>query len=167
MRTKFTYISFVLIAAAIFGIATTTCTAAQTAPSAAPIDRFLGTWKLTTQKAPGVPEHESIKIERVKDGIKFTHDISFESDTELNYWGVMNSKGAFVTMTQTNGKPMNEQWRITHIDKDTLVIEERPILGKKEYKLSTDGQTMTERRTYSASLMNKFSWPVLSFQKLP
>ena len=118
-----------------------------------PIERFLGKWDLHTNEAPGVPERESLTLERTENGVKITHLVAFENnDTVLHYWGVMDPKGLFVQMRQTDGKPMNEQWRIVSVDSSTLVIETRPFGGTKKYQLSADGQSMKMTRLTVAVL---------------
>jgi hypothetical protein len=129
------------------------------------IERFFGTWELhLATEHPDVPTHESLTIERTESGIKITHLVEFENDTVLHYWGVMDPKGSFVQMRETNGKPMNEEWRIVSVDPDSLVIETRPFGGKREYLLSADGQTMKMIRLTAVLKLNP-PLPDLIFQK--
>jgi hypothetical protein len=130
-----------------------------------PIERFLGTWELHMKEAPpGVPERESLSIERTEKGTKITHLVAFDNGTVLHYCGVMDPKGSFVKMIQTNGEPMNEEWRIVSVNADALVIETRPFGAEHHYKLSADGQTMKMHRQ-KATLMSFPPLPDLTFQK--
>jgi hypothetical protein len=129
-----------------------------------PIGRFLGTWELHMDSRPRVPERESLTLEQTDGGLKITHLVAFDNGTLLHYWGVMDPNGSFVRMSETNGKPMNEEWRIVSVDKDALVIETRPFGGRKRYQLSADGQMMT-RHILTATVMGYPPLPDLIFQK--
>jgi hypothetical protein len=129
-----------------------------------PIGRFLGTWELHMENRPGIPERESLTIERTENGVKITHLVGFDNGTVLHYWGVMDPEGSFVQMHQTNGKPMNEEWRIVSVDTDALVVETRPFGGKNRYQLATDGQTMIMHRL-TATVMGYPPLPDLMFQR--
>lgn len=128
------------------------------------IGRFLGTWELHIKEGPGVPERETLTLEKTESGIKITHLVAYDKDSELHYWGVMDPKGGFVQMHQTNGKPMNEEWRIDSVDPDALTIETRPFGGKTRYQLSEDGQTMTAH-ILTARIASYPAPPAMVFQK--
>ncbi len=138
----------------------------QTSASALsdPIGRFLGTWELNTKEGPGVPDRDSLTIERTANGIKITHIVAYNTGAEFHYWGVMDPKGSFVQMRQMDGKPTNEQLRIVSVDKDALIIETRPFGGKKKYELSADGQIM-KRSILTAALNLNPSLPDLTYKK--
>ena len=137
-------------------------TSASTGPD--PIDRFLGTWQLHMADQPGVPEREFLTLEQTDVGLKITHLVAFDNGTVLHYWGVMDPKGGFIQMHETNGRPMNEEWRIVSVDKDALVIETRPFGGRERYQLSADGQIMT-KHILTATVRGYPPLPDLIFQK--
>src|ERR1700691_4810148 len=137
----------------------------STSPHPDPMERFFGAWELHMKEGPGVPQRESLKFERNEDGVRITYLVAFDNGTVLHYSGVMDPSGDFVQMRQTDGKPMNEEWRVVSVDGDALIIETRPFGGKNRYHLSADGQFMQMSRLTATVMGNALS-PDLTFQRL-
>jgi hypothetical protein len=110
------------------------------------VDHFVGTWKLNVDKS-SQPAHESelIKIEPRDGDYKFTYDEVFGNGTNLHWWFVTAMKGGAVKPTQTNGRPMSGESRITRHDSNSFVVES--AVFKDEYNVSSDGTTLTDHRT--------------------
>jgi hypothetical protein len=121
---------------------------AQVAPSGS-ADRFVGVWKLRVEKAsPAGTFSQLITIETQGKEYKFTCDQSVGNGTEDHWWCVTNMKGEIVKPLRTNGQPMPGKPHVTRIDSGSFKVESE--IQKDIYKVSSDGQTMKLRRTYSA-----------------
>ncbi len=90
-------------------------------------------------------ERELITIDTQGNGYKFVYDWLGENGTELNFWFVTDMKGACVKETQVNGRPMTSKSCITRLDSRAFVNDTWVL--KDEYKVSSDGQTLTVHRT--------------------
>ena len=121
--------------------------AANPATSAAASDRFLGPWKLNTDKtAHSGIRSETITIELQGMNFKFTYDTLAENGTESHWSCVTDMKGSVVKPAQVNGQPMNGKSRITRIDSGAF--KEESAVVKDEYKVSADGKTLKLNRTF-------------------
>jgi len=126
--------------------------ASQERPSDAPIpkqragDRFIGEWKLNTEKSSRVGiESETIKIETTGSDYRFEYDEAFENGAVLHWWFVTDMKGGCVKQTQKNGEPMSSQSCVLRLDANRFV--DNRLLAKEEHEVSRDGQRMTVHRT--------------------
>jgi hypothetical protein len=126
--------------------------ASQERPSDAPIpkqhegDRFIGEWKLNTEKSSRVGiESETIKIETRGSEYRFEYDQALENGTVLHWWFVTDMKGGCVKQTQKNGEPMSSQSCVLRLDANRFA--DNTLLAKYEYEVTRDGQRMTVHRT--------------------
>ncbi len=111
-------------------------------------DRFIGEWKLNTEKSSRVGiESETIKIETTGSEYRFEYDEALENGTALHWWFVTDMKGGCVKQTQKNGQPMSSQSCVLRVDANRFVDSNKPPILRSEYKVSRDGQRMTEQRT--------------------
>jgi len=126
--------------------------ASQERPSDAPIpkqnegDRFIGEWKLNTEKSSRVGiESETVKIETAGNEYRFEYDRGAENGTVLHWWFVTDMKGECVKHTEKNGQSMSSQSCVKRLDGNRFV--DSTIFGKDEYEVSRDGRRMTLHRT--------------------
>jgi hypothetical protein len=116
-------------------------------------DAFIGKWKLNVEKSSLPPEQEMIEIESQGPGYKISCDVTY--NTELTFWVVTDMQGTPAKLTQQDGKPMNEEWRVTREGLDAFVVDSRPFRKVVRYKVSSDGKTLTMRELSSAIVGGK------------
>jgi hypothetical protein len=119
---------------------------ASTAP---PKEAFVGKWNLNVEKSTLPPERETIVIEPQGTDYKISCDVAYGNGTELSFWTVTDMNGSASKVTQSNGKPMNEEWRVTREGADAFVVDSRPFRTVVRYTVSADGQTLTKREVSS------------------
>ena len=122
-------------------------------------DRFIGVWKLRTDKwSHAGTFNELITIES-QGGVdyKFTYDLSTEKGKEYHWSYVTHMKGEIVQPTQMNGQPWPSKIRVTRVDSSTY--KEEGDIQKDVYKVNSDGQTMKLQRTYAKGIVVGFTRP--------
>ena len=118
-------------------------------------DNFIGKWKLNVDKSKLPPERETITIELQGSQCKISDDVAYDNGTELNFWTLTDMKGTVSKLTQSNGKPMNEEWRVTREDANNFVIDSRPFRNVSRYTVGADGHTLTKRPISSELVVAK------------
>jgi hypothetical protein len=121
----------------------------KSAPADPPKDAFVGKWRLNVEKSSLPPERETITIEPQGIDYKISCDVAYGNGTELSFWTVTDMKGTVSKVTQSNGKPMNEEWRVTREAADAFVVDSRPFHTVVRYTVSAEGQTLTKREVSS------------------
>src|SRR5260370_31390411 len=119
-----------------------------------PKDAFVGRWKLNVGSSTLPPERATITIEPQGTDCKISYEVAYGNGTELSFWTVTDMKGTVSKVTQSNGKPMNEEWRVTREATDAFVVDSRPFRTVVRYTVSVEGQTLTKREV-SSDLIEK------------
>jgi hypothetical protein len=134
-------------------------------------DAFVGKWRLNVEKSSLPPEQEMIAIENQENGYKISLDVTY--NTEDKFWTVTDMKGTPSKLTQEDGKPMNEEWRVTREGPEAFVVDSRPFRRVVRYKVSPDGQFLTMREVSSEIVGGKRengvlkpARPILVFEKI-
>lgn len=117
----------------------------KTPPADPPKNAFVGKWRLNVEKSVSPPERETITIEPQGADFKISCDVAYDNGSELSFWTVTDMKGTVSKVTQSNGKPMNEEWRVTREAADAFVVDSRPFQTVVRYTVSQEGQTLTRR----------------------
>lgn len=115
-------------------------------PTPRPVDRFLGEWKLNTEKSSRVGlESETVKIDTAGSEYRFEYNLAGENGAVLHWWFVTGMKGECVKPNWPNGQKGTSQACVTRLDANRFV--DKTLFGKDEYEVSRDGQRMTIHRT--------------------
>ena len=124
-------------------------------------DRFVGAWKLNLDKSSMPPASKTISIEHQGNAYRIRCHVRYDNGTELDSWSLTDMKGEMSKVGQSDGKPMNEEWRVTRESPDSFVIDSRPFRTVVRYTVSSDGQTLTARKVSSAMAGGKIENGVL------
>ena len=111
-------------------------------------NQFVGTWKLNLNQSSRTGTRDEV-IAIKPEATDFRFDIKWESSngTELNYWFVTKMDGGTTKLTQTDGKPMGDEWRITRSNSSSFLVQSGgPFARTDRYEVSSDGQTLTKQR---------------------
>ena len=127
----------------------------KSASTDASTDAFIGKWRLNVDKSSLPPERETLAIENQASGYRIHVDVAYANGTELKFWTVTDMKGTPSKLTQEDGKPMNEEWRVIREEADAFVVDSRPFRRVVRYKVSPDGQTLTIREVSSTIVGGK------------
>ena len=127
----------------------------KSTPTDPPKDAFVGKWRLNVEKSLLPPERETITIEPQGTDYKISCDVAYGNGTELSFWTVTDMKGTVSKVTQSNGKPMGEEWRVTREAADAFIVDSRPFHTVVRYTVSQEGQTMTRREVSSDLIASK------------
>ena len=141
-RRTFLALIAVILCVSLFGQQKST-------PPDPPKDAFAGKWRLNVEKSVLPPERETISIEPQGADYKISCDVAYGNGTELSFWTVTDMKGTVSKVTQSNGKPMNEEWRVTREAADAFVVDSRPFHTVVRYTVSHEGQTLTRQEVSS------------------
>jgi len=120
---------------------------ATTAPEVAQAatDPIIGWWKLNVEKSTN-PTAESELISITAQGNQFQIIFQAMQSNKYNphYQLTTDMKGATSRLVQADGKPMNDEWRVTRNQPNAFVVESVGPFGgwKKEYAVSADGQIL-------------------------
>ncbi|HEY0797436.1 MAG TPA: hypothetical protein VGD64_16805 [Acidisarcina sp.] len=131
-----------------------------------PNDQFLGSWKLNVQRSPHGPDREEISIQLEGANLKIADHSVLGNGTETDFWLITDPGGGFVRLTLKDGKPMNEEWRVTREGASSFIVDSRPFASQVRYEVSADGKTMSARRITS-SIMGNTPWPSLVYDRVP
>src|SRR4051812_10794408 len=112
-------------------------------------DLFVGKWKLNIEKSTLPPAGETVTIERQAEGYKISIDLAHDNGTHLKSWSVTDMKGTVSKVTQADGTPMNEEWRVTREGSDSFVVESSPFRSVVRYAVGAEGQTLTKKEISS------------------
>ena len=127
----------------------------KSTPTEPPKDVFVGKWKLNVERSSLPPERETITIEPQGADYKISCDVAYGNGTELSFWTVTDMKGTVSKLTQSNGKPMANEWRVTREAADAFVVDSRPFHTVVRYTVSGEGQTLTKREVSSDIISGK------------
>lgn len=109
-------------------------------------DPIVGAWKLNIEKSTNpTAESEILTIVPHENQFQVIFQATQSNGYNPHYQLITDMKGATTKLVQTDGKPMNDEWRVTRSEPNAFVVESVGPFGgwKKEYKVSADGQTLT------------------------
>jgi hypothetical protein len=115
-----------------------------------PTDRFMGKWKLNLDKSwhTGMVS-DRIKLEFQEGYVRFTRDSLNGNSFKDHYTFTTDMKGGLSKEAEQSGRTLTTGWsRVTRLDSSQF-REESP-LAIDEYRVSSDGRSMENKRSIIA-----------------
>lgn len=144
--------------------------AQQTGVGIAPVNRFVGTWKLNIEKSsPGQsPTSGTFAIQPEGKKYKITLEAAYRGGFGGTAWTVSDLKGWGSPVTRNFSEELGEQWYVKLEGVDSLDIISVDGAGDRtewRYTVGPDGKTLT-RRVVGGGIPNRRN-QVLVFEKVP
>jgi hypothetical protein len=140
------FLAGVLLSGVLFpvGHAQQSTVAPEVAQAAA--DPIVGSWKLNVgESTNSTAESELITITRQGNQFQIVFQATQSNGYNPHYQVMTEMKGENSKLVDTDGKPMNDEWRVSRNQPNAFVVDSIGPFGgwKKEYAVSTDGKTLT------------------------